>query len=177
VGESFGLVARFGMNNACCGLEDIFDMENLVNTPLEGCQDVFVYEESPSLAYDNILPSPLNHSHVSTFCSQPSLSLECHCDAPNDDSKICDSNVDLGHEDNMLNTLGGNGETFESLGYFSGYDVALDPYCIYLVDKPRKILWNTFFAFSFDFSMVFSMLKRVLNFFDIIICMLSYCQA
>jgi len=53
--------------------------------------------------------------------------------------------------------LGGNVETFESLGIFSGYDAALDPYCIYVVDKPRKILWNTFFAFSFDFSMAFNL--------------------
>ena len=63
----------------------------------------------------------------------------------------------------MLNTLGGNVENFGSLGYFSGYDAALDPYCINLVDKPRKILWSTFFAFSFDFSMAFSLIKRALT--------------
>ena len=50
VGESFGLGASFGLNNALCGLDDTFGMEhNLVNTPLEGCRDVFVHEESPSL--------------------------------------------------------------------------------------------------------------------------------
>jgi len=32
---------------------------------------------------------------------------------PNDISKLCDLNVDLGNEDNML---AGNVETFESLG-------------------------------------------------------------
>ena len=33
VGESFGLGASFGMNNALCGLEDTFDMEhNLFDT-------------------------------------------------------------------------------------------------------------------------------------------------
>jgi len=38
VGEPFGFVASFGMNNALCGLEDTFDMEhNLFDTPLEGC--------------------------------------------------------------------------------------------------------------------------------------------
>ena len=38
VGESFGLAASFGVNNALYGLEDTPDMEhNLVDTPLEGC--------------------------------------------------------------------------------------------------------------------------------------------
>ena len=63
----------------------------------------------------------------------------------------------------MLNKLGGNVEKFESLGYLSGYDAALDPYGIYLVDKPRKILWNTFFTFSFDFSIGFCLIKRALT--------------
>ena len=73
--------------------------------------------------------------------------------------------------------LGGNVETFESLGYFSGYDAALDPYCINLVGKPRKILWNTFFISSFDFSIAFYLMKRALTFFALILCMLSYSQA
>jgi len=73
----------------------------------------------------------------------------------------------------VLNMLSGNVETFESLGYFSGYDAALDPYCINLVEKPRKILWNTFFALSFDFSMAFSLIKRELTFFALILYMLS----
>jgi len=63
-----------------------------------------------------------------------------------------------------------------TLGYFSGYDVDFDPYCMYLVDKPRQILWNTFFVFSFDFSMAFALIKRALTFFALILCMLSYCQ-
>jgi len=98
-------------------------------------------------------------------------------DAPIDDSWICNSNVDMGNKHNVLNTLGGNVETFESLGYFSGYDAALDPYWINLVDKFRKILWNTLFAFSFDFSMAFPVLKSALNFLALILCMLSYCHA
>jgi len=69
VGEHFGLGASFGMKNALLGLEDTFDMEhNQVDTPLAGCRDGFMHEESPSLAYENVLPSPLEHSHVSTFC-------------------------------------------------------------------------------------------------------------
>ena len=50
-------------------------------------------------------------------------------------------------------------------------------YCIYIVNKPRKILWNNFFAFSFDFSMAFTLIKRALTFYTLILCMLSYCQA
>ena len=92
---------------------------------------------------------------------------------PIDNFELCDSNVHMGNEDNMFHMLGGNVENFGSLGYFSGYDATLDPYCIYLVDKPRKILWNTFF----DFSMACSLTKSVLIFFALILCMLSYCHA
>ena len=94
------------------------------------------------------------------FYSQPSFSPEYTYDVPIDNFEICDSNVDLGNENSVLNVLGGNtDENFESLGNFSGYDAALDPYCIYLVDTPRKIMWTPFFAFSFDFSMDFSLIK------------------
>jgi len=139
VGELFGLGASFGMDNACCGLETSFDeVHNLLDTPLEGYRDVFVHEGSPSLGSNHVLPSPLEHSHVSIFCSQPSFSPKLDFDVPIDNFKISDSNVDLGHEDNVFNILGGNLENYESLGCLSGYDVALDPYCIYLVDKPKK---------------------------------------
>jgi len=40
----------------------------------------------------------------------------------------------------MFSMLGGNVDNFVSLGYFSGYNVSLDLYCIYLVDEPRKIM-------------------------------------
>ena len=52
--------------------------------------------------------------------------------------KLCESNMDLGYDDNMLNIIGGSDETIESLGSLCGYDAALDPYCINLVNKPRK---------------------------------------
>ena len=55
-------------------------------------------------------------------------------------------------------------------------DAALDPYCIYLVDKPKKTMWNTFFGFCFDFSMAFTLIKRALVFFVLFLCMLSYCH-
>jgi len=69
--------------------------------------------------------------------------------------------------------LGGNDEIFESLGNFSGCDAALDPFCIYLVGRPRKIMWNTFF----DFSLAFTLVKRALTLFVMIICVLSDSQA
>ena len=47
MGEPFGLVARFGMNNACCGLKTPFaGVHQLVDTPLEGSRDMFVHEGS-----------------------------------------------------------------------------------------------------------------------------------
>ena len=45
------------------------------------------------------------------------------------------------------------------------------------MDKPRKIMWNTLFDFSFDFSMVIALLKRALTFFSVIIVVLSHCHA
>jgi len=65
---------------------------------------------------------------------------------------ICDATMDLGYDNNMLYVLSGKLDSFVSLGYFRGYDASLDPYCIYVADKqPRKIMWNTFFDFSFIF--------------------------
>ena len=130
---------------------------NLVYTPLEGCQDLFVHEGSSSLTYDNVFPNSHEPYHVSTFSSPPSSSSpELAFDVPNNISEINDSNVDLGHESHMLKLLGGNNEIFESLGYFRGYNAVLDPYCIDLVDLPRKIMY-TFITFSFDFSMAFTL--------------------
>ena len=57
--------------------------------------------------------------------SQPLFSPKHSFHMLNDISKPCNFSVDLGNEDNVLNILGGNVETFESLGYFSGYDAAL----------------------------------------------------
>ena len=136
-----------------------------------------MHKGSPSLVDDNVIPNSLEHSHVSTFCSPPSFSPELDFDVPIDNFEICDSNVDMGNVENVLNMLGGSVDTFMSLGNFTGYDAALNPYCIYLVDKPRKIMWNTFFAFSFDFFMAFALIKRDLTFFALILCMLSYIQA
>ena len=113
VGEPFGLVARFGMNNACYGLETPFEeARNLVDTPLEGCRDMFVHEGSPRLGCDDVIRNFLEHSRVSPMYSQPSFSPELDFDVPIDNFEICDSNVDMGSKDNALNTLDGNVETF-----------------------------------------------------------------
>jgi len=48
---------------------------------------------------------------------------------------------------------------------------------IYLLDKPRKIKWDTFINLSFDFSMALALLKRALILFLVIIVMLSYSHA
>ena len=85
--------------------------------------------------------------------------------------------MDLGYDDNMLNVIGGSDEPFESPGYLCRHDTALDLYCINLVDKPRKILSNIFFASSFDFSFAFKLLKRTITFFALVLYMPSYCQA
>jgi len=150
---------------------------NLMDTLLKGCRDLFVHEGSSSLSYENIAPNPLEHTHVSIVSSPPSSSSpELAFEVPISISTICDANVDLANENHMLNFLGGNVENFESLGSLCGY-AALNPYCINLGDKPRKIMWNTIFDFSFDFSMTFDLLKRALIFFSLILCMLSYLQA
>ena len=57
MGEPFGLVTRLGINNACCGLETLFEeVHHLVETPLEGCRDMFVHEGSPKLVCDDDIP-------------------------------------------------------------------------------------------------------------------------
>jgi len=86
-------------------------------------------------------------------------------------------NNDLGYGDNMFNLLGGNVDNFISLGYFSWYNASLEQCCMYLVDTPRKIMWDTFFDFSFDFAMAFGLLKRALTFFVTFIFILSYSKA
>jgi len=42
----------------------------------------------------------------------------------------------------------------ESLGDIRGYNPFLDPYCVYLEDLPRKVIWNTSFNHAFDFFYV-----------------------
>jgi len=53
---------------------------------------------------------------------------------------ICGGTMDLGCTHNTFDVLGGIVDDFVSLGYLSGYDALFDSYCIYLVDKPIKIM-------------------------------------
>jgi len=137
-GDPFGFFTRFDAVEACFEseetLEEVYD---LVETPLES-RDVFVYKNFPSLHCNNVLSNPLDHSHTSPLCLLPSHSLEYYIDIPINNPKICDSNADLGHAGKMFNMLSGNVDNFFSLGYFCGYDASFDPYCMYLVDKPKK---------------------------------------
>jgi len=68
-----------------------------------------------------------------------------------DNPIICDAASDLGCKDNMFDVLGGNVDNFLFIGYLSGYDASLDPYCMYLGNKHKKIMWDTFLNLSFDF--------------------------
>jgi len=179
MGKPYRIVARFDVGDACFKSEDILDeVHDLDETPLEGSRDVFMHKDFPSPDFNNIvLPNPLDHSYVSPICSEPSFSLEYSLDMPIENPKICDSNVDLGHEVKMFNMLGGNIDNFLSLGYFCGYEPSLDPYSMHLMDKLRKIMWNTFLDSCFDFSIGFALLKRALTFVVVIIFTLSYCHA
>jgi len=108
-GEPFGYDARLNGVSACLESKDAFDVvHNLVDTPLEGCRDMFVHGGSPGLGRDDVIRIPLEHSHVSLMCSQPSFFPEYSVDVPNDIFKLCDSNVDMGYADKMFNMLGGN---------------------------------------------------------------------
>jgi len=124
---------------------------DLVRTPLEESRDVFVREESLSLGFNYAFFNLLDHFHVSPICSLPSISPKHSLDVPNDNLMICDSNVDLGHEDNIFSMLGGNDHDYLSLGYLRGYDPSIDPYCISLEDLPRKITWTSCFNPFYDF--------------------------
>jgi len=84
--------------------------------------------------------------------------------------------MDLDSQD-MFDILGGDVDNCMSPGYFSGYDALFNPYCMYLVDKPKEIMWNVFIDFFKKFSMIFALSMRVLTFLVVIIFMLSYYHA
>ena len=123
VDEPFGFDVTFDFFDACFKSKDILDeVHGLAETPLEVSRDVFMNEESPSLGFDNnILPNPLDHSHVSPICSLHSPSPEYYIDMPIENPMIFYANNDLGYEDNMFSMLGGNVDNFMSLCYFSWY--------------------------------------------------------
>jgi len=68
-GAPFGYAARFSGENPCEESKDTFVMaHDLVDTPLEGCHDMFMHEGSPSLGCNDVIPNLLDF-HVSTLCS------------------------------------------------------------------------------------------------------------
>jgi len=133
-----------------------------------------MHEESASLSCNIDLYNPLDHSHASSTCSESSISSGYSLDEPINNPKICDSNVDLGYENNMFSMLGGNVDDFVSLGCFSRFNTSIDPYCICLGDLPLKITWITFFNLSYDFSMVIDKFNRILILFGVILIIASY---
>ena len=87
---------------------------------------------------------------------------------------ICDTNIDLGYEDNIFSMPRGNVHDYVPLGYFRGHDSFIDHYCICIGDLPKKIMWTTFFNSSYEFSEVFDKVKRILVNFGVAFAIASY---
>ena len=62
----------------------------------------------------------------------------------------------------------------ESPGAIRRYNLSFDPYCGYLEDVPRRIMWSTFFDYVFDFLTAFDEFKKALTFFAMILSVFSY---
>ena len=62
----------------------------------------------------------------------------------------------------------------ESLGDIRGYNPSFDPYCAYLEDMPRKIIWSTFIDHTFEFSTAFDEFKRPYTLFAPSFLIFSY---
>ena len=84
------------------------------------------------------------------------------------------AHVDLGYENNVFDMFGGNADNYVSLGYLRGYVLSIDPYYVSVEDLPRKITWTTLFNPSYDFSMGFDKVKRILILFSVILVITSY---
>jgi len=63
---------------------------------------------------------------------------------------------------------------YEPVGDIRGYHPFFGPYCAYLEDVSRKIMWSTYFDHAFDFSMAFDELKRPLTLFAPSFLVFSY---
>jgi len=172
VGKPFGVVARCSALDACFKSEDILDeVSDLVETTLEGSRDVFMHEESPSPGCNNVLPNPLDHSHV---CSLPSQSPQYYLDEPINNFLMCDANVSLGFVNNMFSILSGNVDDYVSLGCFRGHDPSIDPDYACLKDMPKKVMWTMLFTASYDFCKAINKVKRILVLFGVISVIGSY---
>ena len=70
--------------------------------------------------------------------------------------------------------LGGNVDYYVSLSYIRGYDLPIYPFCVYLGDMLRKIMWTTFFKPSYDFSTTINKVKKIFILFGVILVIASY---
>jgi len=174
--EPFDVVAKFSTVDECFESKDILDeVHDLVEIPLEGSCDVFKHEKSPSLGCQGDLLNPLDHSHASPLCSQPSPSLEYYIDVPSGNRMICGAVMDLGHE-NMFSMLVWNVDDYVFLGCFRGYDPFIGTYCVCLEDLPKKVMLTIFFNPSYDFSEAFDKIRRILMVIGVIFgCCLLPC--
>jgi len=138
-------------------------MYDIDKTPLGWSLDVFMHEESLSLGFsDSALPNPLHHSHISPLWSLPSPFTKYYIDAPINNLKICDANMDLGHKNNMFSMLGGNFDGYVSRCCFRGYDPPINLYCARVEGLYKKIIWTAFFNTCYDYSKAFNKIKRIL---------------
>ena len=89
---------------------------------------------------------------------------------------ICTTSLDLAPISSpSLSTTPSHLHAFhESLGDIRGCTPSFDPYCVYLKDMPRKIVWGTFFDHVFNFSIAFDKCKRAMIFFTMILLVFSY---
>jgi len=74
--ELFGFVIKFNVVDAYFESEDtLYEVYNIVETPLKGSRDLFMHEDFPSPVCDIIIPNLPDHFDVSPLCSLPSPSL------------------------------------------------------------------------------------------------------
>ena len=86
-----------------------------------------------------------------------------------------DINGDSNLMDNLFDMPKGNViDDNWSLGAFGGYNPFLDPFHVYLMDLPRKIMWTTFFDYFFDFSKAYDKFMRALTIIHVILLLFSY---
>ena len=82
--------------------------------------------------------------------------------------------MDLGYEDNKFDMLSRNIDDYVLLGHLRGYDPSLGPYCVYLEDLLRKVMWTIFFNPSYNFYKAFGKVKRILIIFSVILVIAFY---
>jgi len=86
---------------------------------------------------------------------------------------ICETNANLGCGDNMFYMLGRNLDDFMPR-YIRSHDPSIHPCSLYLENLPRKVMWATFFTFSYEFSEALDKIKRILIVFRVIFVIASY---